>query len=76
MLNLEGLILVGETNRSWWRRGGGLKPVYSLFHDDFIGVKFFYMQRYIYVQEEGPEESLFGTPESLAWQRAAMQPIG
>ena len=45
---LEGLILVGERNRSLRRRGVEI-PMYSSFHVDFPDVEFFASQSYIYV---------------------------
>ena len=56
---LEDLILIGESNRSLWRKRV-TAPVYYFFHGDFYGVEFFPTRHYIHVIEEDPEESLFG----------------
>ena len=55
---LEGLILVGESNRTLQGKGVEV-PVYYLFHGDLPDVELFALQSYINVVEEGPEECIF-----------------
>ena len=51
---LEGLVLVGESNRSL-RRKGVEETVYSFFGGDFVSVDFFASRRYVHVVEEDHE---------------------
>ena len=51
--NLEGFILIGESNRTLRKRGVKL-PVYYLFHGDFPGVDFFASRNYIRFVCYGP----------------------
>ena len=45
---LEGLILVGESNISLWKKGAEV-PVYYFFHRDSVDVEFFASRDYIRV---------------------------
>ena len=69
---LEGLILVGESNRSLRMKGVEV-PVYYFFHGDFPDVEFFSLQHYIHVMEEITEECLFDHAEAPDCKRAAIQ---
>ena len=70
---LEGLISVGDNNRSL-RRKGVEAPMYSFFHGYFPDIEFFALRHYIHVVEEGPEECLFDPAEVSAYERDVMQP--
>ena len=70
---LEGLILVGESNRRLWRKGVEAL-VYYLFHGYSLDVELFVSRSYIHVVEYVPEECIFYPSESTACKRAVMQP--
>ena len=55
------------------KRGGGQCILYSMATS--LMLSYLTLGHYVHVPEEGPEESLFDLPKSLAWQRAAMQLI-